>query len=92
MTKLLSILQNLQKMLLFDKDTSLCDMAWSGLERMAEAALKILTHTKGSINTSSEEGGLHWGGKEHGHSSRSGSWVLSRSVSCNRTHIPTDCA
>ena len=63
MTKLLSILQNLQKMLLFDKDTSLCDMAWRGLERMAEAALKILMHTEGNINTSSEEGGLHRRGK-----------------------------
>ena len=58
-TKLLGILQ---KMLLIDRDTPVSDVAWSGLERMTEAALKMHTEQQGErIATSGEGEGLESG-------------------------------
>ena len=56
-TKLLGILQ---KMLLIDRDTPTSDMAWSGLERMTEAALKIYTEQQAERIAASGEVGVRW--------------------------------
>ena len=52
-------------MLLSDRDTPISDMAWSGLERMTEVALKM--HTEQQAATSGKVGGgLEGGGKGEG--------------------------